>query len=119
MSITVSTKAYNQDRIQADAIAYTGPANTITSQDIIELKRVYPKPTKDFRGVARPTMKISRTVTLDDDVTKATAILTVSGSLPVGIKSADLAALIADGVDLLQLEEAGTTKVFAGLDITY
>lgn len=118
MSITVSTKSYNQDRIQPDAILYTGPANTLSISDTIELKRVYPKPTKDFAGVARPAIKLVRTVTLADS-TKADAILTISGSFPVGISTVDADALIDDAVSMLQLEAADTTSVMKKLDITY
>ncbi len=119
MSLTVSTKTYNQDRISPDSILYTGPANTLSISDTIELKRVYPKPTKDFAGVARPTIKLVKTVTLVDGVTKADAIVTFSASLPVGITDADASAVIADMSSLAALEVAGTTKVLKNLDITY
>jgi hypothetical protein len=118
MSITVSTKTYTADRTSPDAIVYAGPSHTISNSDIIEMKRVYPKATKDFAGVARPSIKISRTVTLAD-ASKATAILSITGSLPVGTADSDLNSLIADCVDVLQLEEAGTTKICKNLDITY
>jgi hypothetical protein len=118
MSITISTKAYNQDRIAPDSIAYTGPANTLSVSDVLELKRVYPKPVKGFAGVAKPQAKITRTVTLADTTT-AEAILTVSASLPVGIADADVASMIADASSLLALETANTTSLFKKLDITY
>jgi hypothetical protein len=118
MSITVSTKSYNQDRITADAITYAGPANTLSVSDFLEIKRVYPKPVKGFAGVAKPQEKLTRTVTLDDGTT-ADAILTISGSLPVGMSDSDITALLTDGKDVLALEVAGTTSVFKKLDITY
>lgn len=118
MSITLSTKSYSQDRISPDAIVYSGPAQTFTVKDNVEVKRVAPKPTKDFRGVSRPQYKITRTVDLDD-ATKKDAILTIGGSLPVGMTPAALSSLVADAVDLLQLEEAGTHQLFAKNDITY
>lgn len=118
MSITVSTKSYNQDRIAPDVISYAGPANTLSNSDVLEMKRVYPKPVKGFAGVAKPQEKLTRTVTLADG-TKSDAILTISASLPVGIADADITALLTDGKDLLALEVAGTTSVFKKLDITY
>lgn len=118
MPITLSTKSYAQDRISPDAIVYSGPAQTFTVKDSVEAKRVAPKPTKDFRGVSRPQYKITRTVDIDD-ATKKDAILIISGSLPVGMTAAALNGLIADAVDLLQLEEAGTNQLFAKNDITY
>lgn len=118
MSLTVSTKTYNQDRITPDAIVYTGPANTLSIKDTIELKRVYPKPTSTFAGVARPAAKLVRTVTLAD-ATKADAIITISASLPVGIATADVDAMVDDAVSLLALEAADTTKLMKNLDITY
>lgn len=120
MSITLSTKAYQQDRISPDSIIYTGPANTLSVQDKVELGRTYPKPVGDFGGMARPQMRIVRTVVLNaDPTTTALASLTVTGALPVGMSSTDLGLLLNDAVDLLQLEEAGTTRVCAALDITY
>lgn len=118
MSITLNTKSYSQDRVNPDSIGYVGPANSITVKDQVEAKRVLPKPTKDFRGVSRPQYKITRTVTLDD-LTKKDAILLISGSLPVGMAAVDITSLVADGVDLLQLEEAGTNKLFSGNKVTY
>lgn len=120
MALTLSTKTYNSDRVTPDAVTYVGPANTLTVKDSVQYSRVYPKPVAGFLGVARPGIKFVRTV-----VTNATtgetrdAILTIGGSIPVGIPSADLASLIADAVDSLQLEEAATTKLFSTLDVTY
>lgn len=118
MSITLSSKPYNQDRITADAITYAGPANTISKSDTLEIKRVYPKPVKGFAGVAKPQEKLTRTCTLADGTT-ADAILNISGSLPVGMSDADITALLTDGKSVLELEVSGATSVFKKLDITY
>lgn len=120
MSLTISTKTYSQDRISPDAIVYAGPAHTLSVQDILELKRTYPKPVGDFGGMARPVFRIARTLVLNSDpATKALASVTITCAIPVGAASADIDSLIADTVDLFQLEEAGTTKVMKNLDITY
>lgn len=115
---TISTKTYSQDRISPDAITYAGPANTLSIVDIIEMKRVYPKPVKGFLGVAKPQIKLTRTVTLADTTTKD-AILTIGGSLPVGMSEADIVALLTDAGSVIATEVAGTTNVFKKLDITY
>lgn len=117
MSLTISTKTYNQDRIAPDAITYAGPANTVSVQDVLELKRTYPKPTKDNPGVARPYAKLSRSVTIGD--TSQKLILTLSGSIPVGTSSADITSVLTDMGSLIALEVAGTTKLAQSLDITY
>lgn len=120
MALTISTKTYSSDRIQADAVAYAGPGNSLSAQDIIELKRTYPKPVGDFGGMARPGFRIVRTVPLNGDAaTTALASLTFTGAFPVGMAEADIESLIADAVDLLQLEEAETTNVIKKLDINY
>lgn len=120
MTITVSTKSYSQHRVQPDSISYAGPANTVSAQDLIEFSRVAPKPVGDFGGMARPAVRLVRTVTLNGDATtKALMSLTVTGAIPVGVASTDVDALIADAVDVLQLEEAGTTDLIKDLKITY
>lgn len=120
MTITVSTKTYSKYRTQNDAIAYSGPANTLSAQDVIEFKRTFPKPVGDFGGMARPVFRLVRTVELNaDPATKALASVTITGAFPVGMADADINSLIADTVDVLQLEEAGTTKVIKNLNIDY
>lgn len=120
MAVTLSTKAYNQDRIGPDTISYAGPANTLSVQDLLVLSRTYPKAVGSFGGMARPGFRLVRTVVLNaDPATTALASLTISGAIPVGTAEADINSLIADAVDLLQLEEAGTTKVIKNLDITH
>lgn len=99
MSLTVSTKTYNEFRQQPDAIAYAGPANTISSKDLIELKRVLPKPTATFAGVARPNVKFVQTQDLGDQ--SVDAIVNVTGSLPVGMTSAAIEDLRDDVVSFL------------------
>lgn len=118
MAITLNTKSYNSDRVTPDSVTYSGPAHSFTMKDTVELKRVYPKATKEFRGVARPSIKTVRTVTLDNDSTGDVILLT-SGSIPVGIRPADLAAVIDDHNAALALEESGTLNVFNKGDISY
>lgn len=106
MSITVNTKVYAFDSTQTpDRNRYTGPSHTFTVKDLLDFARVQPKPTGDFRGVARASAKFTRTVTLDDS-TKATAIVEVTASLPVGMAEADVDSIRDDMGDLLLLTAA-------------
>lgn len=98
MSLTVSTKTYAKARSLPDSIQYNGPANTLSVKDSIEYKRVYPKPTKDFAGVGRPTAKITRTNALGVD-----SMLQVTGSIAVGTTPTEITALVADLISLVGL----------------
>lgn len=103
----LNTRTYSQDRVNPDSVKYTGPANTLTITDTFEMKRVYPKPTSTFAGVARPTAKRVKTCTLNGDAaTTAEAILNIGGSLPVGMADADVDALLADGAAFLGSDQA-------------
>lgn len=95
MALTLNTRTYDADRYSPDSVSYTGPAHTFSNRDTAELKRVNPKPTKDFLGVAKPTFKLTKTFTLSDG-TKKDAIVMLSGSLPVGMTSIQTDSLLAD-----------------------
>lgn len=99
MSLTISTKTYTEYRQQPDAIAYAGPANTISNKDIVELKRVMPKPVGAFAGVARPNVKFVQTQDLGE--TNVDAIVNVTGSLPVGMTNTAIEDLRDDVVSFL------------------
>lgn len=93
----LNTRTYTVDRTNPDSVKYVGPANTLSVSDTLEMKRVYPKPTATFAGVARPTAKRVKTVTLNGDAaTVADYIISVSGSMPVGMAEADIDAGLAD-----------------------
>lgn len=97
MALTYNTRSYTEHRNTPDSIMYAGPANTLTLKDYLSLGRVLPKPTASFAGVARPSIKQVKTVTVNS-VTGETAdmIYTVSASIPVGALAADIDALHAD-----------------------
>jgi hypothetical protein len=83
--------------MQPDAVAYTGPANTLTTKDTVEFKRVMPKPTSTFKGVARPTFKQVKTVEINATTGEtADAIVQLTASLPVGMTDAAIDAFLAD-----------------------
>lgn len=105
MAITVNTRAYNSDRVAADSVGYVGPAHTFSVPDTLVLKRTAPKPTADFAGVSRVSAKFSRQVVLAD-ASKATAIVEVTTSLPVGMAEADVDLIRDDMGDFLLLTAA-------------
>ena len=97
MKITFNSKDYAAASITADAVTYTGPAHSLVGKDTVAMRRVLPKPVKDFAGVMRPNLKFVRTVTINaESGTKGDAIVDVSGSLPVGMTQSDVDALVAD-----------------------
>lgn len=118
MSLTVATLTYKQDRTLPDAVQYVGPAHTFTNKDFVQLKRIMPVTSTKDRGFAKPEIKLTSTVKCDDGIARD-VILKVGGSIPVGIVPADLAGLMAKLEDLIQLETAGTTKVFSSGIVTY
>lgn len=112
----INTRTYNPDRTLPDAVTYTGPAHTITLKDKFEMKRVYPKPSGTFLGVAKPNAKQTKTVTVNA-VTGAVAdaIINIGGSIPVGMSSADVDALLSDAAAFLASNDA--KSLFKSLDI--
>jgi hypothetical protein len=96
MSLTINTKAYTFDSYGGkDTAVYHGPAHTFAVKDVLSVRRVAPKPTAIFAGVARSGMKFTRTLATGTDTT-ADAIGDVSVSIPVGAASADIDSLIND-----------------------
>lgn len=111
-----NTRTYAVDRVQPDSVAYAGPAKTLTDKDDLVLSRIYPKPTSAFAGVAKPSVKRSKTVVVNSALgTKADAIVRFEGSLPVGISDADVDALLADFASWLATADA--KALFKTLDI--
>lgn len=98
MSITINTKVYNADAPSSkDSVPYIGPGNSLSSQDKLELSRTFPKEQKDFSGVARSRVKLTRTLTLTNaKTTTGLGIVDVNITAPVGATAADVSALIDD-----------------------
>lgn len=100
MSLTISTKTYTLDSNPTpDSARYTGPANTAVVKDIVLLKRQAPKPTKDFAGVVRSSIKVVKTVMIG--VTPRDLIGELTFSYPVGTLAADVTALRVDASNAL------------------
>jgi hypothetical protein len=95
---TINSRTFTKSRTTADAVTYAGPTDTLSVQDKLELKRVYPVPSKNgFKGVARPSLKQTRTVEINS-VTGETGIATLQiiASFPVGMTDALIDAFLAD-----------------------
>lgn len=101
MTITVNTKAYAFDTNPTPNQGRNlGPAATFDVKDEVVLSRTAAKPTATFDGVARSSVKFSRTVTLANSQ-KGTAIAEASFSIPVGMAEADVDSLRDDLGDFL------------------
>jgi len=113
---TINTRAYTADRTLPDAITYVGPAKTLGTKDDLSLSRAYPKPQGSFRGVAKPEAKLVKTVIVSATTGEtADAIFKISASLPVGMTSADIDTLLADGASFCAAQFA--KDLFKALDI--
>jgi hypothetical protein len=116
MSLTISTKTYASHRETPDAVSYAGPGHTITLKDQLDLKRVFPKPTNSFKGVARPNVKFVRTVVVNATTGEtADMIYNGSASVPVGVSDSDIDAFLADIEDFYGLQAA--KDLYKSLDI--
>lgn len=115
MTITLNTKPYSPFRTQADSNQLAGPANTVSEKDLVTFRRVFPKVTKDSAGVGRPGIKVVKTLTLADGVTKKDMIIDISGSVPSGAVSEDVLRVLDDAYDMLGTQDA--KDLFTKLDI--
>lgn len=115
MPLTLNTKVYAPYRQLPDSTIFAGPANTISSTDTVSMRRVFPVPTKTDLGVAHPAIKVVKTLTLADGVTKKNMIVDIYASVPVGAASADVLLVLDDAADLIDLQEV--KDLFISLDI--
>lgn len=119
MAITVNTKVYDQDvAASPNQMPYTGPANTLSVKDRLDLYRTQPKGTTTFSGTGRSRLKLVRTLTLTGAKTpNGDALVDVNFSIPVGASATDIDTLVTDAAGLLALAFA---KLLAkNLDITH
>jgi hypothetical protein len=97
MTIVFNAKTYTGDKFLGDAVGYNGAAKTLSVSDDLLMSRTPPKPTTTFSGVARTQFKLTRTHTLTGALTPTgNAILTINVSVPVGMASGDIDALLND-----------------------
>jgi hypothetical protein len=100
MALTISTKTYNFDTNPTpDSAKYIGPAKTSTIKDDVILKRMAPKVTKDYGGVARAFEKTVKSVVING-VTRDLIAETVF-SYPAQAAQADVTALRVDHSSLI------------------
>ncbi len=118
MSMTINTKTFTADVPSGpNAQPYTGPANTLSVVDRVDLQRTYPKPTGTFSGVGRSRYKQSRTLTLTGALTTTgLATIDVNINIPVGAASADVDTLLADLASFMALQAA--KDLAKSLDLT-
>lgn len=112
-----NTRTYNLDRYNSpDSVSYTGASHTPATKDFITLARAYPKPTKDFAGVAKPMFKLTKSVVVNS-VTgeKADMIFTIGASVPVGTPAADVEGVLADLA--AWVNTADSKALFKALDV--
>lgn len=93
-----NTRTYNLDRYNTpDSVAYTSSTHTPAAKDQLTLARTYPKPVKDFLGVAKPYFKQVRTVVVNAITgEKQDLVVYLGASVPVGTPSADIDNVLAD-----------------------
>ncbi len=116
MSLTINAKTYNQHAISANSIVYAGPSHTFTVKDLCTLGRQVPTATPTFRGNARSSLKLVRTLTLDDGKV-SDAIVNISYQIPVGCTAADIHAM-SDDIGAL-LSSATIDDITDKQDITW
>lgn len=89
---TLVNQAFRRFDEYQNRTVYTGPSHTLDSKDTMTLYRTPPKPSGNFRGTAKTSIKFSRdSVILGRDGVNVIApeIGEINFSLPVGTSSAD------------------------------
>ena len=110
MTFSVNTLTYTADKFSPDSVGYIGPAHTASVKDQFQLARVAAKPTTLFSGVARSSIKLTRTLTLTGALTPTgEAIIQVSVSIPVGASNAAVEAMCSDVGAFLDTANLGET----------
>lgn len=112
-----NTRTYALDRYNnPDSVSYAGSSHTPSAKDVLTLARTYPKPVKDFAGVAKPYFKQVKTVTVNATTgEKQDLIVYIGGSVPVGTPSADVDGVLADLAAWINTTDA--KSLFKALDI--
>lgn len=91
-----------------DRTIYTFPNHSLESRDTLTFARAFPKKSGNFKGVAKPSFKLTQDVTVPgvDESTSYTQplIADISFSIPVGTTSAVLKELRQRIIALLDYE---------------
>lgn len=100
MPLTISTKTYSFDTNPTpESSRYYGPAKTMTVKDMVLLKRVEPKSTKDYAGTVRVCEKTVKSVVIDGIVRDLIAETWIS--YPAAADSTSVTAIRVDHAALL------------------
>jgi len=98
MTLTVNAKSYTAQSFGPKTVGYSGPGHTISVKDDIKITQAEPKPTATFAGVAKASVKLTRTLDLDNGgvLSVGNGIVEINTSIPVGADSADIDAMLND-----------------------
>jgi len=111
MSFTLNTKTYAEDvQLSINAKRYTGPAQDNDTLDIVDAKRTDPKPSGDFNGQSKGSLKLTRTMT-DGTVNIGNGLIQLSVSVPADAVSSETDALIDDAAAWLATASAKSLLV--------
>lgn len=106
---TTTNKIYQRfDDSTPNKSLYVTSVHTMMSRDTLALFRTFPKPSGNFAGVSRTTIKFSRDVIVPgvDSTTNQTSqiIAEVNFSIPVGINAAQTKEVRQQVIGLLDLD---------------
>lgn len=119
MTITINTKAYEQDvAASPNQMPYTGPGNTLSIKDRLDLYRTPPKASAAYSGVGRSRVKLTRTLALTGALTSTgDAIGDINLSFPVGASATDIDTFVTDLA--AAISQAWAKSLAKNLDITH
>lgn len=116
MSLTISTKTYTFDSNPTpDSAQYYGPSQTNAVKDLVIFKRMKPRPSNGFAGVARQSEKTVKSVLIDG--VYRDLIAETQFSYPVQAHASDVTSLRADHQSLLA--NAATQTLVDNGKLTY
>jgi len=102
MSLTINTKTYDEDsQLSANGIRYAGPAQTLQTNDLCDLKRTRPQATLDNPGAGRGQIKLTRTMTDGTSVIALDGLLDITWRIPADADETEIDALLNDAGALL------------------
>lgn len=103
---------YSRFESHLNRSVYVGPGHAISSKNTLSLYRTAPKPSGNFRGVAKTAVKFSEDLLVDgvDGVAQITApiIIDVSFSIPVGATHAAILKARQRALSLLDYDTVMT-----------
>jgi len=94
---TIGTLAVTTFRTQADQTDYALPGNTVSSTNLVALRRQLPVKKGEDLGVLRANTKVTKSFPVGDTTKEVT--FNFSGVIPVGVVVADVLAFMTSTVD--------------------